>query len=543
MKSFRERREYLQGESSDEGGLDPERYCTKCGSRMCWQDRDTCWGRDKIDELNRALDWFKNESESAMDGGIRIFDKDQIFSLKSTLAEQSKRVDSRDAQKVEIRERMRIRRGNQGMNVAEKILMMESLDSEIGKDVSQKAQPYAGAPERTISQIITSEGPERKGLMAIIDEAVRNGREYMQGGCCEALCRSVAFTYLRRATAAYRSQSQAIKIGAPQHVRSFLALCPRSQMNKVADWALPVAQKIWNGFANPWDPRGGSTSLGAGPEPALPRVENQRTIVDEAKKVWDTREFAVTLTHLRGGGAKVSIWECIRMEKGFQRSRKKRLQRIHLSEDSAAAKCRAVLQSYDVGSLRADETDAANIAEGLPIGLEDKQALTGEALKAAVAAEKGREADLKKQDQESLRVLAEPGSWRCSRCRRVNFPKVHACPGYVVRHKGRDGPRSGWQLCKGSQAETWGGYVRNPERPVPEEPKRRTSALARRRLKAKMGQHGTAAPQLSMPGPASGPAASASTGPAPRKPIIYGPSIGPEKYEEALRGRASGVAA
>ena len=50
----------------------------------------------------------------------------------------------------------------------------------------------------------------------------------------------------------------------------------------------------------------------------------------------------------------------------------------------------------------------------------------------------------------------EPGSWRCSRCQSVLGPAVDRCPNY---YKDGNVPRP----CNGSQADTWGGYVRPDE--------------------------------------------------------------------------------
>ena len=65
-----------------------------------------------------------------------------------------------------------------------------------------------------------------------------------------------------------------------------------------------------------------------------------------------------------------------------------------------------------------------------------------------------RAKELKRQrddacDEEIEDSLLPPGTWRCSSGRKVNFPSVIHCGGWVNKQK----------ACHGSQHETFGGYI------------------------------------------------------------------------------------
>jgi hypothetical protein len=73
-----------------------------------------------------------------------------------------------------------------------------------------------------------------------------------------------------------------------------------------------------------------------------------------------------------------------------------------------------------------------------------------------------RELDIK--DKKEIDALYDPGSWRCTRCKNVLLPTVIECPNYLkVEIKGSKFGSGMHRLCKGSQRETWGGYVRGAD--------------------------------------------------------------------------------
>ena len=189
---------------------------------------------------------------------------------------------------------------------------------------------------------------------------------------------------------------------------------------------------------------------------------------NRVKQAWRTKEFSITLERIRAGEEKMTVWAATQRYRKENYLRVQRLRKVY-EESGAHARVKEAVQGSSSAGIRGEDFREAKgeaLEEGLAATHEEHITLTGNELRKALEAEDRREAELKLRDKEALNELYVPGTWRCNRCHSALAPTVYHCPNFMKvksRNKIAKYGTARFAHCKGSQADTWGGYVRGAE--------------------------------------------------------------------------------
>ena len=168
----------------------------------------------------------------------------------------------------------------------------------------------------------------------------------------------------------------------------------------------------------------------------------------------------------------MTVWAATQRYRKENHLRLQRLRTVYLESGAHAAVKNAVQGSSSAGIRGVDSRVAKQEAldEGLAATEDEHVTLRGKELKEALDAEERRKIERQLADRAALDGLYAYGTWRCNRCYSALSPNLKDCPNFVKvkTNKIAKYGNAKFTPCGGSQAETWGGYVRGADtKPAP----------------------------------------------------------------------------
>ena len=183
------------------------------------------------------------------------------------------------------------------------------------------------------------------------------------------------------------------------------------------------------------------------------------------RRAWETKEFTITYKRIQEGkhegSVKMTLWACGQKFRKEHYERVKRLKLLNAPGGATAQVATEVHGQHGAGGLGHNARAEQDRIEGDDrVDHEEFLELAGADLRRFEDSEGAKKRERQAADFFALKELYEPGSWRCSRCRCVNSKDTRNCPHHIrIDHeRGKS-----FKLCRGSQTETFGGYVSKHE--------------------------------------------------------------------------------
>ena len=218
--------------------------------------------------------------------------------------------------------------------------------------------------------------------------------------------------------------------------------------------------------------------------------ELKAEVKDNLKKAWQDKEYVVTMKRVKAGEkvdvdgkgeVVLTVWSMNEKSRKMHHDRKNRLRSTYVSTSKVVEGKRVVVPSAHAkvkqevlgiegvagsGSSFVRELHEAEArASGIRTTEAEAQELTSAELEEALANEREREEELRVKDRKEELELYDHGTWKCRWCFTAVSPKQTNCPGWIKIHNPEAKYGSAqFQRCGGSQAESWGGYVRKDDK-------------------------------------------------------------------------------
>jgi len=457
-------RKYARGDSSEEEGLPEVDYCTQCGSMECNRQPSLCAEQDRLNRAKHLCRGLCDHPPFACTV-TELFTSDHVDQMENEIGARVNRVAERDALKAPARQRSKeFREGRRELDV----------ESMMAKGTTYAWEPFA----RTISQTALNTGLKSGALKRMVDTALKRGRAFTHGSTADMILWSSMTHTLNRAIHLWRSGGLQHK--AKEFVNEFLSKVTKEHFSQIS-WAMKVCRIILlteTEFAV-------KASEPGIEEPEAGPSDPVAAAASTLKKAWQTKDFTLTLAKVQSGEVKLTLWS---VNDKYRREHHARLQRLRQiygvgaaeatgqRTDASARVSREVIGLAGVAGIGNLQRLAQ--AEAVPLDLltpeqvkkpelvdhEEFMELSGPELRKAEAAMRKREKELLLKDKDVLNELYVAGSWWCWRCNNVLGPDQTDCPNYVKKQR-KDAKYGSacFQLCRGSQRETWGGYVRGAD--------------------------------------------------------------------------------